>query len=47
MKKIVECMKCKKKINVEVDKLWVPYQKICSNCKKLYSRTERGVAKGY
>ena len=47
VKKTIKCLKCKKEMIVEVDKMGVPYQKICSACKRTYSRTCKGIAKAY
>jgi hypothetical protein len=32
--KITKCIKCHLEFVTEVDKMGVPYNKICSNCKK-------------
>lgn len=42
-KKTIKCLKCKKKMNVEVDGKGIPYNKICKECKRTYGKTMRGI----
>ena len=43
MKKIIVCLKCKRKFETEVDLQGIPYNKICCICKKNRVRHGRGV----
>lgn len=46
-KKTINCLKCKKKITVDVDEKGIPYKKICNNCKNTYGNYGRGVTTAY
>lgn len=46
-KKTIKCLKCKKKMTVEVDGKGIPYNKICNACKRRYASYGRGVVTAY
>lgn len=43
-KKIVTCLKCKKKFESETDSLGIAYYKICPSCKKNTKNYGRGIS---
>ena len=45
VKKNVVCLKCKKVFISEIDSKGIPYNRICSNCKKKNQRFGRGVSR--
>lgn len=42
--KIIDCLKCKKEFETELDSSGIPYKKICPSCKKnTGQRFNRGI----
>ncbi len=44
VKKPVICLKCKKTFESEIDSKRIPYNKICSYCKKHNNKLGRGIS---
>jgi len=44
VKKNIICLRCKKEFISEVDSKGIPYNRICSKCKKSVQRFGRGVS---
>lgn len=43
----INCLKCKKVFETELDSVGIPYKKICPSCKKNRVKVGRGVASSF